>query len=78
MVEMKKGNTTFEADKGGKKMGQSHQFRAGQKAPNNGVYIEVGDTGDNVVNPKMIKLKAGDHFPENSNDERHWTYKRKP
>jgi hypothetical protein len=59
-------------------MGQSHQFRAGKKAPNNGVYIEVGDTGDNVVNPKMIKLKAGDPFPENSNDERQWTYKRKP
>ena len=26
-------------------MGQSRQFRAGQKAPNNGIYIEIGDTG---------------------------------
>lgn len=59
-------------------MGQSRQFGPGKKAPNNGVYIEVGDTGDNVVNPKKIKLKAGDRFPENSNDERVWTYQRKP
>jgi hypothetical protein len=59
-------------------MGQSHQFKSGKKAPNNGIYIEVGDTGDNVTNPKMIKLKAGDPFPETSNDERVWTYQRKP
>lgn len=59
-------------------MGQSRQFRAGQKAPNNGVYIEIGEEGDGVMNPKMIKLKAGDRFPENSNHNRKWTYKRKP
>lgn len=59
-------------------MGQNRQFKPGNKAPNNGVYIEVGDTGDNVLNPKKIKLKAGDPFPENSNDERVWTYQRKP
>ncbi|MCM3570012.1 YjzC family protein [Neobacillus mesonae] len=59
-------------------MGQNRQFKPGNKAPNNGVYIEVGDTGDNVVNPKKVKLKAGDPFPENSNDERIWTYQRKP
>lgn len=63
---------------GGCRMGQNRQFRSGQKAPNNGVYIEVGDTGDNVLNPKKIKLKAGDRFPETSNDERIWTYQRKP
>ena len=34
--------------------------------------------GDGVMNPKMIKLKAGDRFPENSNHNRKWTYKRKP
>ncbi|UII56996.1 YjzC family protein [Cytobacillus spongiae] len=59
-------------------MGQSHQFRAGQKAPNNGIYIEIGETGSNIMNPKKIKLKAGDRFPENSNHNRHWTYQRKP
>ena len=59
-------------------MGQNHQFSSGKKAPNNGYYIEVGDSGSNVTNPKKIKLKAGDPFPETSNDERVWTYVRKP
>ncbi|MEH7073710.1 YjzC family protein [Neobacillus drentensis] len=59
-------------------MGQNRQFKSGSKAPNNGIYIEVGDTGSNVNNPKKIKLKAGDSFPETSNDERVWTYQRKP
>ncbi|AKP46364.1 MULTISPECIES: YjzC family protein [Bacillus] len=59
-------------------MGQKRQFHPGEKAPNNGIYVEVGDTGSNVVNPKQIKLAKGDRFPENSNDERIWTYKRKP
>ena len=26
-------------------MGQNRQFHAGQKAPNNGIYIEIGETG---------------------------------
>lgn len=59
-------------------MGQNRQFRSGQKAPNNGIYIEIGETGSTVVNPKRLKLKAGDAFPETSNDKRHWTYQRKP
>ena len=50
-------------------MGQNRQFRAGQKAPNNGIYIEIGETGSTVNNPKRLKMKAGDAFPENSNDE---------
>jgi len=64
-------------EKGGKDMGQNRQFRPGQKAPNNGVYIEIGDTGSNVNNPKQIHLQAGDRFPETSNDDRLWTYKNK-
>lgn len=55
-------------------MGQSHRFREGQKAPNNGVYIEVGETGSGVQDPKKIKLKVGDRFPKNTNDDRQWTY----
>ena len=43
-------------------MGQSRQFRAGQKAPNNGIYIEIGETGSTVNNPKRLKMKAGDAF----------------
>jgi hypothetical protein len=64
--------------KGEKRMGQSRQFRPGQKAPNNGVYIEIGETGDSVKNPKKLKLKAGDRFPETSNHNRYWTYFPKP
>jgi hypothetical protein len=31
-----------------------------------------------VNNPKKVRLKAGDRFPETSNHNRLWTYKRKP
>jgi hypothetical protein len=58
-------------------LGQQHQFRAGDKAPNNGIYIEVGETNSNVNHPKMIKLKAGEKFPRNSNHNRKWTYHEK-
>lgn len=59
-------------------MGQQHQFKSGNKAPNNGVYIEIGETGSMVKDPLKIKLKAGDVFPDNSNHNRVWTYQRKP
>ncbi|MBD1383453.1 YjzC family protein [Metabacillus arenae] len=59
-------------------MGQQHQFRPGQKAPNNGIYVEIGETGSTVVKPKKVKLKAGDQFPETSNHNRLWSYQRKP
>lgn len=58
-------------------MGQNRQFRAGQKAPNNGIYMEIGEEGDSVMNPKQVKLKAGDRFPENSNHNRKWVNRRK-
>ncbi|WP_102347353.1 YjzC family protein [Bacillus sp. Marseille-P3661] len=59
-------------------MGQPRQFRAGQKAPNNGVYVEIGETGSMVQHPQSVRLQAGDRFPENSNHNRKWTYARKP
>ncbi|MFZ7762034.1 YjzC family protein [Bacillus velezensis] len=55
-----------------------HQFRPGQKAPNNGVYVEIGETGSMVKNPQKIKLAVGEMFPETSNHNRLWTYQRKP
>lgn len=58
-------------------MGEQSQFRPGQKAPNNGVYIEIGETGSNVKNPQQIELNAGDTFPDTTNDERVWQNKRK-
>jgi hypothetical protein len=73
-----KGNTNCNLKERRVEMGQNRRFRAGQKAPNNGTYVEIGEEGDGVMNPKRIKLKAGDRFPENSNHNRQWTYKTKP
>lgn len=58
-------------------MGQPRQFRAGQKAPNNGIYVEIGETGSMVQKPQSIRLEVGERFPENSNHNRVWTYKSK-
>ncbi len=58
-------------------MGERSEFEAGDRAPNDGEYIEVGEnqfhTGIN--NPKQVKLSKGDRFPENSNHERKWVRK---
>lgn len=59
-------------------MGQRRQFEPGDKAPNNGVYVEIGETNSTVNKPKMVKLEAGDTFPETTNHNRKWTYRRKP
>lgn len=56
-------------------MPQNKQFKSGQKAPNNGEYIEIGETGSSVTNPKNIELKAGDTFPKTTNQDRVWAYK---
>ncbi len=56
-------------------MGNRRHFRPGDEAPNDGIYIEIGETGSSVMNPKKVKLKAGDNFPETSNHNRIWTYK---
>lgn len=78
MKEKKVAIIIGKACKGVKYMGQNRQFKPGQKAPNNGAYVEIGETGSMVVNPKMVKLEAGDTFPETSNHNRLWTYQRKP
>jgi len=57
-------------------MGQKNHFRPGDEAPNDGIYIEIGESGSSVMNPNQIKLKAGDRFPETSNHNRVWTHKR--
>ncbi|CEE01062.1 MULTISPECIES: YjzC family protein [Bacillaceae] len=56
-------------------MGENRRFRAGYKAPNDGIYIEIGEEGSSVVNPRQVRLKAGQRFPENSNHNRIWTFK---
>ncbi|MET1032365.1 YjzC family protein [Domibacillus tundrae] len=59
-------------------MGQNNQFKHGQKAPNNGFYVEIGEKGTTVNDPQKIKLEAGDHFPETTNHNRVWTHAPKP
>ncbi|CQR47898.1 hypothetical protein BN1058_02231 [Paraliobacillus sp. PM-2] len=59
-------------------MGQNHQFEPGQKAPNNGIYVEIGETGSMVTNPRSVKLTTGEKFPETTNKDRKWMPKRKP
>ena len=56
-------------------MGQNRRFRSGQKAPNDGIYVEIGETGSMVKDPQMVKLTAGEKFPDNTNHNRQWTYK---
>lgn len=57
-------------------MGEPTQFLAGQKAPKNGMYIEIGETGSNVQDPQMLKMEKGDKFPETTNQNRVWTYEK--
>ncbi|PYZ97442.1 YjzC family protein [Alteribacter lacisalsi] len=59
-------------------MGQRRQFEEGDKAPNNGFYVEIGETGSMVNNPQKIHLEAGKEFPALTNKDRKWTYHRKP
>lgn len=58
-------------------MGEQSRYTVGQKAPNDGEYMEVGDSSVHmgVKNPKHIHLKKGERFPENSNDDRVWVKK---
>ncbi|MBM7097887.1 MULTISPECIES: YjzC family protein [Alteribacter] len=59
-------------------MGQRRQFNPGDKAPNNGFYVEIGETGSMVKNPRKLHMEAGDEFPATANKDRKWTYQRKP
>ncbi|TMW71475.1 YjzC family protein [Alteribacter natronophilus] len=59
-------------------MGQKRQFESGEKAPNNGFYVEIGETGSMVNKPKKVHLEAGQEFPALTNKDRKWTYQRKP
>ncbi len=55
-------------------MGERTQFVPGAEAPNDGIYIEVGEN-DHVMgvnDPKQVTLKKGDKFPETTNQNRHW------
>lgn len=55
-------------------MGEWTEFRPGDRAPNDGTYIEIGENSYHmgVTNPQKVHLAKGDRFPETSNDGRKW------
>ncbi|MFM9280847.1 YjzC family protein [Paenibacillus jiagnxiensis] len=60
-------------------MGEKTEFEPGDKAPNNGVYMEVGEASfhTEITNPQQVKLHKGDPFPETTNKDRKWKKKTK-
>lgn len=55
-------------------MGEQSEFEPGQRAPNEGEYIEIGeaDFHTGINNPKRVHLRKGERFPETSNHRRKW------
>ncbi|GGE00502.1 YjzC family protein [Paenibacillus nasutitermitis] len=55
-------------------MGEWTEFRPGDRAPNEGTYIEVGEASFHmgVNNPKKVHLDKGEKFPGTSNSDRKW------
>ncbi|MDB4866324.1 MAG: hypothetical protein JWR03_657 [Cohnella sp.] len=55
-------------------MGESTEFNPGDQAPNDGVYIEIGEDSFHmgITNPQRIVLRAGQRFPATSNHNRKW------
>lgn len=56
-------------------MGEQSEFNPGDKAPNNGLYIEIGENDFHmgINDPKKVKLSKGDRFPETTNKNRKWS-----
>jgi len=61
-------------------MGEKTEFEPGDKAPNNGEYIEVGEADFHmgINDPQIISMQKGDTFPETKNKDRKWKRKPKP
>lgn len=59
-------------------MGERTRFESGDRAPNDGEYMEIGknDFHMGIESPKHVYLEKGDFFPKNSNEDRLWTLKR--
>lgn len=55
-------------------MGEKTQFEPGDKAPNDGRYIEIGERSFHmgITDPQIIELKKGESFPETKNEDRKW------
>lgn len=59
-------------------MAQQTRFHEGDKAPNDGVYVEVGENDHHmgIQNPRRVELKKGEKLPGNANHERKWVLER--
>jgi hypothetical protein len=55
-------------------MGEPTEFNPGDRAPNDGMYIEIGENSFHmgINNPQRIALRAGQQFPKTSNHNRKW------
>jgi hypothetical protein len=60
-------------------MGERTQFKPGDKAPNDGIYMEVGidDFHTGIQSPRRVVLKKGEAFPDTKNADRRWKLSRK-
>ncbi|WP_077616798.1 YjzC family protein [Caenibacillus caldisaponilyticus] len=58
-------------------MGEPTRFHPGDEVPNDGLYMEIGETGSMVETPAIISLKAGQKFPTCANQNRVWIRKPK-
>ncbi|OXS56641.1 YjzC family protein [Cohnella sp. CIP 111063] len=55
-------------------MGEQTQFEPGQRAPNDGEYVEIGENAFHmgVNDPQHVHLRKGEKFPDTSNHNRKW------
>lgn len=61
-------------------MGEFTTFNQGDRAPNDGTYVEVGVNAFHmgVEDPQRVTLRKGERFPQNTNHERKWKRAPKP
>ncbi|MNF14221.1 hypothetical protein D3C80_2163500 [compost metagenome] len=56
-------------------MGERTEYEKGDRAPNPGIYTEVGEARSfhtEIQNPKRITMEKGDIFPDTTNKKRKW------
>jgi hypothetical protein len=60
-------------------MGERTRFRPGDKAPNDGIYMEVGvdDFHMGIEDPRRVVVKKGQKLPDTKNQDRLWVLTRK-
>jgi len=58
-------------------MGEKTEFEPGDRVPNDGKYIEIGENDFHmgINDPKIVTLQKGDAFPDTINKNRKWTKK---